>query len=75
MFTTARIASCGKTVSNGFIILMRPLTLWWVKVGHIPSVQEAKERLEYLRVHGETPFAFSFRKVFDPDANASPGSS
>ena len=42
------------------------LALWWVPTGHIPSVEEAKERLAYLRTHGETPYAFSFKKPFPP---------
>jgi hypothetical protein len=41
--------------------------LWYVPVGHIPGVGEARERLEYLRVHGETPYAFSFSKRFGPE--------
>ncbi len=40
------------------------LALWWVPAGHIPSVEEAKERLDFLRTHGETPYAFSFKKLF-----------
>jgi hypothetical protein len=40
------------------------LALWWVPSGHIPTVEEAKERLAYLRAHGETPYAFSFKKLF-----------
>ncbi len=40
------------------------LALWWVHSDHGPSVEEAKERLFYLRTHGETPFAFSFKKAF-----------
>ncbi len=40
------------------------LALWWVPSGHIPGVEEAKECLAYLRTHGETPYAFSFKKVF-----------
>jgi hypothetical protein len=38
--------------------------LWWVPIGHIPSIDEAKDRLEYLRAHGESAHAFSFAKVF-----------
>jgi heme-degrading monooxygenase HmoA len=38
--------------------------LWWIPAGHIPTVAEAKQRLEYLRQHGETPFAFTFKKNF-----------
>jgi hypothetical protein len=40
--------------------------MWWIPSGHIPSPQEGKERLEHLRRHGETAFAFSFRKIFPP---------
>lgn len=38
--------------------------LWHVPAGHLPDVAEARERLEYLRMHGETPYAFSFKKTF-----------
>ncbi len=40
------------------------VALWWVPAGHAPSVAEAKERFDYLRVHGPTPFAFSFADAF-----------
>jgi hypothetical protein len=40
------------------------MTLWWVPCGHIPSVAEAEERLEHLRRHGPTPFAFTFKTRF-----------
>ena len=39
--------------------------LWWVPEGHIPTLMEAKEKLEYLRKHGDTESAFSLRKAFD----------
>ena len=42
------------------------VALWWVPAGHIPTVGEAKQRLEYLRAHGEGPHAFSFRRTFAP---------
>jgi len=38
--------------------------LWWIPPGHIPTVQEANERLTHLRTYGETPHAFSFKKTF-----------
>lgn len=38
--------------------------LWWVPVGHIPSIDEAIEKLEYLRKNGDTPQAFSFKSNF-----------
>ena len=40
------------------------VALWWVPSGHIPTVEEAKERLSYLSAHGETPHAFSFKKPY-----------
>lgn len=40
--------------------------LWWVPIGHKPSTTEARERLEHLRQHGETEFAFSFRQIIYP---------
>jgi hypothetical protein len=44
--------------------------LWWVPAGQIPSVEEARERLEHLRTHGESERAFSFLRLFP-----APGSS
>ncbi len=38
--------------------------LWWVPAGHRPSVAEAAERLAYLREHGATAQAFTFRQPF-----------
>ena len=37
---------------------------WYVQPGHLPTVADAVERLNYLRNHGETPFSFSFKKRF-----------
>lgn len=38
--------------------------LWWVPAGHLPNPQEGKERLDYLRTNGDTPYAFSFKHIF-----------
>jgi len=40
------------------------LVLWWIPAGHIPSVDEAEARLDYLREHGPTPQAFGFKNRF-----------
>ena len=43
--------------------------MWWIPAGHIPTVEEAKVRLDHLRKHGESAHAFTFAKVFPaPDA-------
>ena len=47
--------------------------LWWVHAGHIPSIEEAKQRLDELRAYGDGPRAFSFAKIFPaPDAAPAP---
>ena len=50
------------------------LVLWWVSAGHIPTVDEAMDRLERLRRDGPTPAAFTFRTPFGPEADR-PGDS
>ncbi len=40
--------------------------LWWVPQGHRPTIEEAAERLEYLRAHGATALAFTFKSAFPP---------
>lgn len=40
------------------------LALWWVPAGHIPTVAEAKARLQHLHEHGPSAEAFTFRKPF-----------
>jgi len=46
------------------------MAMWWVPEGHIPTVDEAKERLAHLEAHGPTPHAFTFRKVWSAAAPA-----
>ncbi|MCG9544059.1 DUF3291 domain-containing protein [Vibrio sp. Isolate33] len=38
--------------------------LWWVEDEHIPSLDEAIERLEHLREMGDSPYAFTFKTNF-----------
>ncbi len=40
--------------------------LWWVPLGHRPSIEEAEERVAHLRRHGPMPFAFTFKQPFPP---------
>ena len=48
------------------------LALWWVPPGHIPTIEEAKTRLDHLRAHGESSQAFTFRRVFPPPVRVVP---
>lgn len=45
--------------------------LWWVPAGHVPTVEEAVERLELLREKGPSPSAFGFRDSYLPEGAAS----
>jgi hypothetical protein len=40
------------------------LALWWVPAGHIPTVAEALERLQWLKERGPSADAFTFRTPF-----------
>jgi hypothetical protein len=47
------------------------LVMWWIPEGHIPTVEEADERLQKLRADGPTAEAFTFKERFDPPNDAS----
>ena len=38
--------------------------LWWVPVGHQPTVAEGRDRLEHYQQNGATPHSFWFSKQF-----------
>ena len=42
------------------------LVLWWIPAGHVPTVDEAVERLQRLKENGPSPAAFTFRTPFPP---------
>jgi uncharacterized protein DUF3291 len=42
------------------------LVLWWVPTGHIPTVEEALERLARLGADGPTADAFTLKTPFPP---------
>jgi len=48
-------------------MIERHQALWWIPSGHIPSVDEGKEKLNYLQEHGVSKNAFTFAKHFQPD--------
>jgi hypothetical protein len=39
------------------------VVMWWVVAGHRPTIEEAKERLEYLTAHGPSDHAFGWESV------------
>lgn len=40
--------------------------MWWLPAGTLPSIEDAKARLDSLAVNSDTAYSFSFRKVFAP---------
>ncbi|WP_255987559.1 DUF3291 domain-containing protein [Chitinolyticbacter albus] len=40
------------------------MVLWWIPAGHIPTVDEAAERLALLRRNGPSAAAFSFQQRY-----------
>ncbi|PWK22960.1 uncharacterized protein DUF3291 [Arcicella aurantiaca] len=40
------------------------MVLWYIDEGHIPTTQEARERLEFFQQSGASEFAFDFKNRF-----------
>jgi len=40
-----------------------PLVMWFVPVGHRPTMAEGVERLEHLKVHGPNDYAFGWDRL------------
>jgi hypothetical protein len=36
------------------------VAMWWVEPGHVPTIAEAKERLDHLNTHGTSDVAFGW---------------
>lgn len=50
-----------------FIADQRPTyVLWWIPAGHVPTIEEAMDKLNVLRKLGPSETAFSFAKTFAP---------
>lgn len=40
--------------------------LWWIPAGTLPTVQDARQRLEHMAAHGPTREAFAFHRSYEP---------
>lgn len=40
-----------------------PLVLWHIEAGHRPSMVEGVERLEHLKAHGPSDYAFGWKEI------------
>jgi hypothetical protein len=48
------------------------VAMWWIPAGTIPTVEEAKARLEVLEARGPSPEAFTLREPFPPPGSDQP---
>ena len=48
------------------------IALWWIEDGAYPDVVEGRRRLAHLERFGPTAYAFTFRRPFEPEADARP---
>jgi hypothetical protein len=46
------------------------VALWWIPIGHRPTIAESAERLRCVRTMGATRYAFTIRKTFGPPTEA-----
>lgn len=70
MFKTHHIDFLKRKKEWFFSDLKPNYALWWVPIGHIPSIEEAKEKLALLEKLGDSELAFSFKQMFDaPEHN------
>jgi len=47
--------------------------LWWIPRGHVPTTDEAEERMIHLREFGPTSYAFTLKEHFPPPDAAGSG--
>ena len=40
--------------------------MWWIRAGHLPTIEEGKAKLEYLELHGDTSECFTFAEPYSP---------
>ena len=46
------------------------LVLWWIEAGHIPTIDEARARLDIIGAEGPTKRAFTFSCPFSPPSGS-----
>ena len=46
------------------------LVLWWIPIGQLPTVVEAKTRFDLLNAKGPSEFAFTLKRTFAPPMSA-----
>ena len=62
---SGRHAEVLRSRKDWFVNFGKPFTtLWYIPVGHLPTIEEAVERLKFLQDHGPSPHAFDYKTKF-----------
>lgn len=43
--------------------------LWWLPKGELPTLEMAKDKLEFHEKHGDSPSAFTMKSFYDQEGN------
>lgn len=70
VYKTAHVEFISRRKEWFHLIDEQYMVLWWIPAGHIPTVEEAAERLTMLREKGPTAEAFTFKKKFPAPVDA-----
>ena len=70
-----RVSPGFRKLRGGFYGADTQVVVSWNPKCRIPTVEEGKEKLEFLTKHGATPQAFTFQESFDPAGNPIKGGS
>lgn len=65
IYKTAHVKVMEANRENFVPLVKNNFVLWWIEKGHIPSLAEAKDKLDAIRTHGATKAAFNFDMSFD----------
>jgi len=70
VYKTAHTKVMQEERSNFHRMPTEHMVLWWIDDGHIPSLDEARSKLDLIRAKGASPDAFSFALPFDEKGKA-----
>ena len=64
VYKTAHAKVMTANRDNFAVIPQQHMVLWWIEDGHIPTIPEAKQKLDGIRANGPSPEAFDFNTPF-----------
>lgn len=67
VYKTAHAKVMTANRDNFTMMPQQHMVLWWVEDGHLPTLTEAKQKLDAIRANGSAPEAFDFNTPFSPN--------